>query len=492
MVWAGINTAARTDLVFVEHESLTGHLYVEEILLEHVVPFAPFIGDGFTLMQDNARPHVARIVQQFVDETEIHAIKTEAETSCSDIPKVSESEKMAVTSKNKAVVPRRRSARIPAREKNKCTNLPRRRRQSTTQAQKTRTKLTEICSKDACVAAVKKRGQPPEGSSPKESSLKRKADARIPCKKSARISEKLSRKPIKKEDDVRKLKSLEEGTRQQDGDEDKGSGGLVKGDCVICNNYTDNGTVLDSQTLTSKMHFYQKLIKVTAEENEVMVSEEGVLCSICTRLLNYMDRIEMELAMLKTAIINCLRKKCSTKQKACRTDQDHHDHPGEGNKMVIRHNSTEVKDDVENVSDHRQQTSDVQNPNEPKPVREAHHIILENTNTPSYQDKSIENECEVPSKQYNCTICSFTTMYKSMIIFHLRQHVKDSFRCDFCNITISENFERPLKMSTLRHLRYKRAALPLPTRVMSTVPLDSAPIPASSGAAILRKKHSKC
>lgn len=74
MVWAGINMAARTELVFVEHGSLTAHRYVEEILLEHVVPFAPFIGDDFTLMHDNARPHVARIVREFLDEVEIHAM----------------------------------------------------------------------------------------------------------------------------------------------------------------------------------------------------------------------------------------------------------------------------------------------------------------------------------------------------------------------------------------------------------------------------------
>lgn len=38
------------------------------------MPFAPFIGDGFRLMQDNARPHVARCVQQYLEEVPIHTL----------------------------------------------------------------------------------------------------------------------------------------------------------------------------------------------------------------------------------------------------------------------------------------------------------------------------------------------------------------------------------------------------------------------------------
>ena len=38
------------------------------------MPFAPFIGDGFRLMQDNARPHVARCVQQYLEEVPIQTL----------------------------------------------------------------------------------------------------------------------------------------------------------------------------------------------------------------------------------------------------------------------------------------------------------------------------------------------------------------------------------------------------------------------------------
>lgn len=74
LVWGGVSMDARTDLVFIENGSLTAERYIEEILLPHVLPYAPFIGDEFILMQDNARPHAARIVRGFFDEVEITAM----------------------------------------------------------------------------------------------------------------------------------------------------------------------------------------------------------------------------------------------------------------------------------------------------------------------------------------------------------------------------------------------------------------------------------
>lgn len=75
MVWAGISVTARTELVFIENGSLTAHRYVEEILQEHVMPFAPFIGNNFLLMHDNARPHTARCVEQYINEVGIHVME---------------------------------------------------------------------------------------------------------------------------------------------------------------------------------------------------------------------------------------------------------------------------------------------------------------------------------------------------------------------------------------------------------------------------------
>lgn len=75
MVWGGICLAARTELVPIENGSLTAHRYVTDILEPYVMTFAPFIGQDFILMHDNARPHTARIVSNYLDEVGITQMK---------------------------------------------------------------------------------------------------------------------------------------------------------------------------------------------------------------------------------------------------------------------------------------------------------------------------------------------------------------------------------------------------------------------------------
>jgi hypothetical protein len=71
MIWGGIGLGARTELVIVDMGTLNADRYITNFLQDHVVPFAPHIGDNFILMQDNARPHIARCVTNFITETEI-------------------------------------------------------------------------------------------------------------------------------------------------------------------------------------------------------------------------------------------------------------------------------------------------------------------------------------------------------------------------------------------------------------------------------------
>lgn len=75
MVWAGISYDARTELVFIDRGTLTAQRYIEEILEEHVVVFAQFIGNEFVFMHDNARPHTARIVAQYLEEVGINVMR---------------------------------------------------------------------------------------------------------------------------------------------------------------------------------------------------------------------------------------------------------------------------------------------------------------------------------------------------------------------------------------------------------------------------------
>ncbi|KAI3365408.1 hypothetical protein L3Q82_010493, partial [Scortum barcoo] len=55
-------------------DSLTAIRYRDEILRPLVRPYAGAVGPGFLLMQDNARPHVAGVCQQFLQDEGIDAM----------------------------------------------------------------------------------------------------------------------------------------------------------------------------------------------------------------------------------------------------------------------------------------------------------------------------------------------------------------------------------------------------------------------------------
>lgn len=78
MAWGGISLTAHTALVFIEPtgrtRGLTSHRYITEILEDHVVPYAGYIGQDMQLMHDNARPHVAHVVTQYLHDVGIRTM----------------------------------------------------------------------------------------------------------------------------------------------------------------------------------------------------------------------------------------------------------------------------------------------------------------------------------------------------------------------------------------------------------------------------------
>lgn len=71
MFWGGICFDGRTEFVPIRVRSMNADYYLENIVVAHVMPFAPFLEPNFLFMQDNARPHVARQVIRYLNDVEI-------------------------------------------------------------------------------------------------------------------------------------------------------------------------------------------------------------------------------------------------------------------------------------------------------------------------------------------------------------------------------------------------------------------------------------
>ncbi|GFW14121.1 transposable element Tcb2 transposase [Trichonephila clavipes] len=63
LVWGGIILGSRTDL-HVQSVTMTGHIYRDVILVQHVRLFRGTMSAEFLFMDDNARPHRANIVDE--------------------------------------------------------------------------------------------------------------------------------------------------------------------------------------------------------------------------------------------------------------------------------------------------------------------------------------------------------------------------------------------------------------------------------------------
>ncbi|GFV27200.1 transposable element Tcb2 transposase [Trichonephila clavipes] len=68
LVWAGISLGGHTDLHVFHGRTVTSLRYRDEILDPYVRPYAAAIGNDFILMDDNARPHRARIVEEYLED----------------------------------------------------------------------------------------------------------------------------------------------------------------------------------------------------------------------------------------------------------------------------------------------------------------------------------------------------------------------------------------------------------------------------------------
>ncbi|XP_063220586.1 uncharacterized protein LOC134529991 [Bacillus rossius redtenbacheri] len=79
--------------------------------------------------------------------------------------------------------------------------------------------------------------------------------------------------------------------------------------CRLCDKPAPESTPLSACTTTTKIRMHQKLAKIVSVDRLALRQKHGVLCSRCARLLNYVDRIQVELGVLKKTIVECIHKK---------------------------------------------------------------------------------------------------------------------------------------------------------------------------------------
>ncbi|GFV74342.1 transposable element Tcb1 transposase [Trichonephila clavipes] len=81
MVWAGISLGYRTDLHIFKRGSVTAVRYRDEVLEPIVRLYAAAVGPTFVLMDDNARPYRADIVDDYLESEGIAPTLIELETA---------------------------------------------------------------------------------------------------------------------------------------------------------------------------------------------------------------------------------------------------------------------------------------------------------------------------------------------------------------------------------------------------------------------------
>ena len=74
MVWGVISLEGHANLHGIPNSTLTAVRYRVQILRAIVRPYTGTVGPGFLLVQGNARPHVARVCRQFLDNESINAL----------------------------------------------------------------------------------------------------------------------------------------------------------------------------------------------------------------------------------------------------------------------------------------------------------------------------------------------------------------------------------------------------------------------------------
>ena len=73
MVWGGICSEGKTDLVVLDG-NLNAERYIDQVLRPVVLPFVQQHNNRTLFQHDNARPHIARIVKEFLQTNNVNVL----------------------------------------------------------------------------------------------------------------------------------------------------------------------------------------------------------------------------------------------------------------------------------------------------------------------------------------------------------------------------------------------------------------------------------
>nr|CAD7423991.1 unnamed protein product [Timema monikensis] len=207
--------------------------------------------------------------------------------------------------------------------------------------------------------------------------------------------------------------------------------------CFVCENQVSDGTPLGTLTTTSRATMRNKLYRISeGARGHLDLSHDpgGVLCSHCTSVLNHLDQIEVELNSLTKSVLNALLKnydrhlrlnlKVSSVDKLARTWT-----VGTWNVRVL------YGDVDENIGGtYLENVEYVENT-----INHSNEALTTPKDQCIDQINNLNIKEELPSQEYHCRICFYTCNKKSLLVFHLRDHLKrNCHRCDFCNLYIEE------------------------------------------------------
>ncbi|XP_046402051.1 uncharacterized protein LOC124168014 isoform X2 [Ischnura elegans] len=287
---------------------------------------------------------------------------------------------------------------------------------------------------------------------------------------------------------------------------------------------------------------------------ECRISDREVLCRRCSSLLNYIDRTEAEVALVKGAISVCVKQELEDKPCVSRSEQllerfskgigeknyvmdleelfleqtDAEDNDQENKSHSVAVDESLYDEDNNSTKESEKVTVDTsQNVNggaeEIDYSKTANYEADLNSNTLVCSGVSIEEErtmsgetdskCDLigesienvengryskasnianssttnedmkqylggQQKMHECKICSFKTGYESVMIWHLRGHMKSHRWCDFCSEALPEKESVFTQLKKIKP-RLKRSIKKIrskPRVILPAIPVDTTSI----------------